>query len=305
MANVLKMFPQLRPTDGEVGIEIEMEGDDLPRIDNPSWTTHADGSLRGRDSAEYVFNGPAHREDVEGRLWNLYTVLQQDAEEMDPSDRCGVHVHINVQDLSYEHLLNFVTLYIILEEPLMEFCGEQRVGNPFCLRIKDAEFLLNVLISIKKNGTFNIPHLNDKIRYASLNLTSLPLYGSLEFRGHRSVDNPAPIEKWVDILLRLKDAACEFENQVAILEQFSMDGPRFVADVILKDFKKDIDVAGLQDMLWDGARLAQEFVYTTKGGRLPEEPRQGGRVIDKDEAIANIIIRARRRIAERDNNEGF
>lgn len=44
---------------GDVGIEIEVEGKNLPKHFEKYWRVEADGSLRGEDNAEYVLEKPS------------------------------------------------------------------------------------------------------------------------------------------------------------------------------------------------------------------------------------------------------
>lgn len=61
--NVIDFYGN-KPQEGSYGIEIEVEGVNLPAVANNVWTTTHDGSLRG-ESAEYVLKKPLDIDKVE------------------------------------------------------------------------------------------------------------------------------------------------------------------------------------------------------------------------------------------------
>lgn len=217
---------------GEIGIEIEVEGKNLPGRIGKGWSVTNDGSLRGEENREFIFSNPVSRKRFESLLFTLDSVMKETGARVDYSERTSVHVHINAQDMTITQTFNFILLYLLLEEPLMHFCGESREGNLFCLRHKDAEYLINILEDVAEGGNFrNLD--TSKIRYASLNLSAIAKYGSLEFRGMRGTDDMEVIIRWVNILLRLKDMAKEFKSPIEIIESFSILG---VEGFVLKVF---------------------------------------------------------------------
>ena len=135
---------------GEIGIEIEMEGQMLPHIGSNTWRSEADGSLRG-ESIEYVLKKPVAREQVAKVLTQLQDMLAKDGAVLEPSNRCGVHVHVNAQQYTFLQVMNIVVLYLMFEDILTKFCGQHREGNYFCLRARDAGRFVEQLIATMKN----------------------------------------------------------------------------------------------------------------------------------------------------------
>ena len=143
MASQFPAIHQLIPLRGrfeppkEIGIEIEMEGQYLQIDPNKEWGFKGDGSLRGREAIEYITNGPIPREDVLKTLNDLLVHMAKDRGYKDhpsllePSDRCGVHIHINCQDLTFFQTFNYIFLYLLMEQVLVGYCGESREGNMF------------------------------------------------------------------------------------------------------------------------------------------------------------------------------
>lgn len=246
----------VEPLAGEVGIEVEIEGNDLPRRigDNNLWRTTEDGSLRG-ENREFVLRTPVTRDYVRAALDKLREGLVDS--EVVPSNRCGVHVHVNCQELEVDQVVSFITTYMCFEEVLVKWCGQERVGNLFCLRVSDAGGLIR---HIKRFiDTKNVRILGtDRIRYASMNLKALAAYGSLEFRAMRSDLTPGVIETWVEMLLAVKDYAVD-KVPMDIISEFSMKGPQDFFNDVLGQFREQLNPTN--EDLTIGMRNAQEIAF--------------------------------------------
>jgi len=220
----------LVPKEGDIGLEIELEGRNLPSY-VAGWEVHIEPSLRpigGHDPREYVFPFPVSLKETRYKL----NMLKHDLKnaEVVLSDRTSVHVHINVQKLTVSQWFNFVILYLLYEDSLLEFCGDTRKGNLFCLSSFDAEGLIFKLENLSKSMNFNALDDND-IRYASMNIKATPQYGSIEFRAMRGTDDVGLIEQWVNLLLSLREKACTFEDPHALLKEASKDAIAFTREV--------------------------------------------------------------------------
>lgn len=194
-----------------LGVEVEVEFNEnceVPIV--KGWVREYDGSLRGY-SAEYVFAGPAEREEALKRIDALYYAL--DHSKIKDSTRTSTHVHINVQSCSEAEILNMVFIYWIFEKELMQiFCEKERVGNLFCLDLQHGEDLLE---RIKR---FISGHGNVFERYASVNLASLYKYGSIEFRALQGFPSIEILYRWIDVLLSIRDFGLSFQNPKNMLE---------------------------------------------------------------------------------------
>ena len=107
--------------EGEVGIEIEVEGQDLPHVVSRYWRTERDGSLKAAEAFEYVLKRPVPRADVKKVLTSLEKKWKSNNAIINDSFRAGVHVHINVRDLTTTQMVTFATLYYIFEETLLNY----------------------------------------------------------------------------------------------------------------------------------------------------------------------------------------
>lgn len=224
-----------RKVEGDkIGVEIEVEGDGL-KYEVEGWDSHDDGSLRG-EAVEYVLPTPLTLPTVKKRLNTLSEALE--GCEVKDTGRAGVHIHINIQDMEEQHVFNFIILYLIFEEVLIRYCGEDRIGNLFCLRMRDAEYLSELLQEAAQLKDFGALYTDD-VRYASINCKALVQYGSLEFRGMRSTIDSDVLVPWIEMLLALKEKAKCYHQASEITIDLSRFSPEGLAkDIFTKHFDK-------------------------------------------------------------------
>jgi hypothetical protein len=206
---------------GDIGIEIEVEGDDLP----PGaglWRRERDGSLRGPDTGEYVLIEPVPIDDVPMALAQLKELFELYNSKHFKSPRAGIHAHVNVNDLTFKQAMTMICAYIVLEELFIGFCDKTRDGNLFCLPSYNAEYLVTAL----RNScvTNDVAPINtDNLRYASINVRSIFKYGAIEFRSLESTDDFNKIDLWCQMLYKLKEAALRYRDPQDLLMSFSMN----------------------------------------------------------------------------------
>lgn len=246
-------------TAGDVGIEIEVEGQNLPYLEK-FWLNEQDGSLRGQESREYVLAKPLSLKEARLALAYLDAQYKAHGTVVDDSVRAGVHVHVNVQDLNMIELYNFMTLYLILEEVLVKWCGPHREGNLFCLRAGDADFLIGQLQNVAESRNFHELH-SDQLRYSSMNVKALGTYGSLEFRAMRGTRDLDLIYQWASVLVGLRDLAKGFESPEKIIEGFSEGEAKGFLVRALGEHYEAFQCEGYERMLCDGMRRAQDVAY--------------------------------------------
>ncbi|WEU69445.1 putative amidoligase [Pseudomonas phage vB_PaeM_Ty] len=247
---------------GDVGIEIEVEGKNLPKHFEKYWRVEADGSLRGEDNAEYVLEKPLTIKQAKLALSHLNMQYKKHQAVVDDTVRAGVHIHINVQQLNIVELYNYMTLYLILEELLVKFCGPYREGNLFCLRACDAEWLLFRLSEAARSRQFRRVLTDDNLRYGSMNVKALGTYGSLEFRAMRGTRDLNLIHKWATILLDLREAAKKFTDPKDIINGYSEgDADAFLVKCLGEHVEIFKGFDNIPKMLNDGMRRAQDIAF--------------------------------------------
>ena len=243
----------------EVGIEIEMEGVHLLHASTHHWKHTEDGSLRG-ESAEYVLRKPIKRNSVGLVLAKLAKALKDNEAKLSPSERCGVHIHLNCQEMTLDEVFKFVILYLVFEDILVKFCGKDREGNLFCLRAKDAEGLIVALTRAAAEKSINYLQ-QTAFRYSSINLSALSKYGSIEFRSMRTPKDFGIIETWVKLLLKVKDAAERFKSSKDIIEIMSANGPKYLFDTVFGDMGEIISCPNMVFLIKEGVRRVQDLAY--------------------------------------------
>ena len=224
------------PKAGDFGIEIEVEGANLPLVTTGGWKSEKDGSLRG-ESYEYIFTNPVNRDKVRKNLDFLKHKLRDS--KLDFSFRTSVHVHMNMHNCTHTQLLNTIYTYLLLEEPFLSYCGKERKGNRFCLRLQDAEGLLDILNTMFKTDFNSLMIIRpDAVRYAAINLESLTKYGSLEFRAMRGNLDVDVIDNWVEALYRVRAFAMQIENPIEIHNLYAEGSTQSFMETVLGDLSK-------------------------------------------------------------------
>ena len=250
------------PKSGDIGIEIEMEGDcGFPHDPGGIWYDTEDHSLRGY-CREYVTNGPLEYEDVDSAIQHLKNILYVHGVNMKQSFRAGVHVHINCLNLTLEQILTFAATYYCMETALLRYCGPNRVHNLFCLRLRDAEWPLILLKKVVEGKPPSILDTDD-IRYGALNLRSLFRHGTLEFRALETTPNFGKIADWAKMLYRLRETSLHIVDRKDIAYDMSYFGPRdWVEKMVGPKFLKEIDYPDLEKDVIKDMRFVQEFLHT-------------------------------------------
>lgn len=273
MKTVMQWFEvnQRYRTDGDLGIEIEVEGASLP--DKVSlWRREDDGSLRGDETAEFVFAKPYTPEKARQALNNLDGAYRACETRVDDSVRAGIHVHVNVQNLTIIELFNFITIYLVLEEILVDHCGEGRQGNLFCLRAMDAGYLIATLRTAVAKRGFALLH-RDEMRYSSMNVKSLSTYGSLEFRAMRGTRDMDRIYNWAMLLLNLREVAKTFNCPKSVIQGYSSGEASSFIQRCLGDYAPHFLMQ--PDVLAKvraGMRRAQDVAFATDWEGYREKP---------------------------------
>lgn len=252
--------------DGEVGIEVELEGANLPSgpMFNQAaagiWGAHHDGSLRG-SSCEIVLTKPVPREEVHDTLDLASNIMKEVGAILEPSVRTGVHIHVNIRHLTMEQTFIYMLTFLLFETALVRYCGEDRQGNLFCLRSQDAEAYLGALETAIRSNDFNKLY-TDQLRYSAMNPKALCEYGSLEFRCLKTPKKIKAIEEWVDILLRLKDFSLTIKDPRDLIERISIEGGFEIAKQCFGEYAEMLDGGDWTVELYEGLRRIQPAVFS-------------------------------------------
>lgn len=260
--------------EGDIGIEIELEGIDLPTNVGGSrgvfsWRVERDGSLRN-GGLEYVLSRPIKIENTEKALKWLYNVIEKNRSIVQLSTRCSTHVHINMTGQKINHLCSFVVLWGIFEELFVNWCGDFRVGNNFCVRMKDSAHLISLWEKSIAVGNLAY-HFSTDDRYGALNGDAFNKFGSFEIRTLEGCTDYKRVLNWALCMHRLKELAnSRFENPEEILRAISGNGAYhffrecFEGLDILPELEEEADKDQhiIGNFIMEGLRRVQHIVYT-------------------------------------------
>lgn len=253
------------------GVEVEFEGSGITANSlyihtTKTWKVVPDGSLRG-ESFEAVMRKPLGLAETCTAVKELYTLTTNNGAKIHDSMRAGLHVHLNCQNITMKRLFTFMTAYYCLEDLIVDYLGEERAGNLFCLRLSDAEDLsFAVETAIACKNIMNSNHFtNDNLRYAAMNLVSLSKFGTLEFRAMRTPTSPEPVIEWLKILDHMFINVKKFNDPAELVSAMSANGEKEVISALLpEDFAKKLySRPDFEFVLYRCIRNIQHWVFQT------------------------------------------
>lgn len=183
---VPKLFgPKLKKSIG-VGIEVELEKVLLKARPTP-WTIVADGSLKinGKE-----FTIPTYNTYAETALTKLFSVIKAES-----SERCSVHVHVNIADYTIEDLHNIIILYLIFENTLYRYSG-RRWNSNYCVPVR-SHLISKILDMDFKTISLKFP------KYSGLHFFADTKYNTVEFRQMAGTMNKDYINNWIMVVSNL------------------------------------------------------------------------------------------------------
>ena len=207
-----------------VGIELEFEEAGPGVFDDSlrDWNIVIDHSLR--NGVEYVSNilEPKQVPDALRLAYERFTKYKLRA-----SARCGVHVHMNISDMTYSEIMRFMMLYCILEPCIFERFARERVTNHFCVPLfanTDMIPTVQKLSSRMRQGDDIRPIVYHCSKYSAVNLKAIYTHLTIEFRHLEAKQNPVEIQRWITFLLSLRARARLYSTPEKIIEMYEEHG---------------------------------------------------------------------------------
>ena len=113
---------------------------------------------------------------------------------------CGLHVHVGLQNISFEQYKNLFFNYIKLEGVIDSFLAYSRRdnNNGFCMSNKGRLIEIDCSTNMQK-----IAEAYNSCRYYKLNPVSYSRHNTIEFRQHQGTTDYNKIEKWVSFICKL------------------------------------------------------------------------------------------------------
>jgi hypothetical protein len=264
--NLIKALTrQQKLVKGDVGVEVEVEGKNLFEVVNPFWKTVDDGSLRGtfpESRAEFVLKSPLPHTKAKEAITKLFDELTKGAALFNFSFRTSTHVHVNITDMNSDELSALIYAYYLLEEPLINYCGKSRRANRFCLRLFDAEGMLQIINSQIKDHFSGISFVaEDSVRYAALNMAAIYKYGSVEFRGMRGTSEVDVLHKWVDMLMSLKKFSLG-KNPMDVKNLYEENGSIGFLNLVMGELSSHLMYKDIEKDMAMSRSLSLDIPYT-------------------------------------------
>jgi hypothetical protein len=264
---VTYLFPVTDTKGDKVGLELELEGRNvgLHDVATRGWQRKDEGSLRG-ESIEYVTNGPKDVAEAKKLVVGLFDKFKDNGVVFNNSIRTSTHVHFNFADKPMKQVINFFSVFTMLEEILQYYSGEDRKGNLFCMSSRDAEGIIGELTKAVEKGDFQ-NFAGDRYKYAACNLSTLHKFGTVEIRTMRGAETAEQINKWLDILYDLYKYSLTLKSPAELITSLSFIGAEALMRKILSDdnYKEVMStfpvVRNLHMSLMDGARILQIFAF--------------------------------------------
>ncbi len=255
----------LRQVQGDVAVEIEVEGRNLPPAPK-KWRAEVDNSLKAAESIEFVMRAPAPIGELADALQQLKKAFVDNHSQFYDSYRAGIHLHVNVQELSMQELATMISTYYIFENSLVNLCNPFRQGNHFCLRAKDAGGQIR---TIRKAFKDNNPLLfqDDNIRYSSLNVCAIPKYGSIEFRSLESTEDFGKVENFARLHHSLREFSKEAKTPTAVMDMvYHMGTDGLCKKIFNKQADQLLSQKSFVDDTEQGLELAEDLAHCRAWG---------------------------------------
>lgn len=181
------------------GVELEIEGL------NPDvlWDSYLvagihhteDGSLRG--GREFI-TAPMKMRELDYTLRQFF--LRNKFTEENYSERCSVHVHTNVGDMTYDQLRNVFLLYQMFEKVLFGWIGDDRENNIFCAPWYTSLLGKNLLHKSYTSFGKLLDKLSKWQKYTAVNLLPIRTIGTIEWRHMAGTPNVERILLWCNLI---------------------------------------------------------------------------------------------------------
>lgn len=219
-----------------VGVEIELEKVNFKSAVPNTCNVTEDGSLK--DNGAELVTIPIQFKYLEVELQRTLGSLQSSH----VSQRCSIHVHLNVRDFSLEELQCFTALYMIFEKSLYNYSGN-RWNNIFCVPLAMNTLIVKNFFNKVQQGY--IPNENNSwYKYFGFNLS--PIYGgestrigTIEFRHMCGTTDIKWIINWINLIVSLKISAknMKYAEIVQHLETMNTtSGYYWLVKTVFKDF---------------------------------------------------------------------
>lgn len=193
---------RLRRVKGDVGIELEIEGEGLPAAAlTKFFTGKPDGSLR--QGMEYV-SKPLPRGVVAEKVNEVAAALRIIHANVRPTYRCSTHIHENYLDATFGDVIGTYICWALAEPAVFRAIPEGRDGSLFCVSSYDSGDLPGYFEGFcNRLADGFVQGFQPRGKYSSLNMTRLgpgeaPALGTLEYRIFPLSLDGEQVQQWAE-----------------------------------------------------------------------------------------------------------
>lgn len=132
-------------------------------------------------------------------------------------ESCGLHVHVNANDLSSASIANAVLRYERHSAKIDAIVPPRRRENRFCLDVThEAQMIRRRLGKISSIAPYYLAALADS-RYRKLNIAAFCKHGTLEFRLHDGTLKVADVTNWIAFCVQfVEDSICTVTDDMGL-----------------------------------------------------------------------------------------
>lgn len=196
----------------QVGVEWEIEGvkvDLSEKLSNRIFSVIEDGTLRNNGN-EIILRKPLVGDALNNAIDSFYNGV--DFSELNNSELCSTHIHVNVLPLNYNQVVGALLLAASYDLELFANHGSKnRINNVYCTpSVHSPIFFRN----IKSMWSGTLINLREQ-KYKSINLTTATAMnpiGSVEFRHFNVFNNKR------DLMAAIKEVQCIIQNGGSVPE---------------------------------------------------------------------------------------
>lgn len=183
-----------------MGLELEIEGvrDDPSELYVPGMYGTEDNSLRTTDVGRgWEFITKPATFSVTAYILETFFKKAALSQEKNYSERCSIHVHANVQDLTPSQLKSVCLLYQVFERLFYSFAGHDRDSNIFCVPWAETTITHKLIDNLLDQ---NLKSLRQWQKYTGLNLIPTQTQGTIEFRHLPGTCDLPRILDWLNMI---------------------------------------------------------------------------------------------------------
>lgn len=204
MSKIYEIFGKKLPTfynQRLFGLELELEQVDGVNKDIANISKiEEDHSLR--DGGREFISSPIRAEDAL-KFYNDVMHVPENVswaiKHLRCTERCSIHVHVNVLHLEEQQVLNVLRLYSMLEAGFFAVVDEHRRNNIYCVPLSATSLPRRI-----QNGCLHelVDHWH---KYTAMNAKPMYQLGTLEFRHLQATENPTVFANWLGLINNLFD----------------------------------------------------------------------------------------------------